>query len=79
MVQPSLRIYCGNQGNDAEPSSVPEAEKITVPLCEIFPLLADAVHSKRTWLEDFGDDEIAISADLYDVILSYQHFRRPSA
>ena len=86
MAQPTLRIYCGAQGSDAEASSphqadkVPhQADKVTVPLCEIFPLLADAVDSKRTWLEDFGDDEISISADLYDVILSYQHFRRPSA
>ena len=79
MAQPRLRIFCGNQAGDSQTVSPHHGEKITVPLCEIFPLLADAVHSKRTWLEDFGDDEISISPDLYDVILSYQHFRRPSA
>jgi hypothetical protein len=30
-------------------------------------------------LDDFRDDEITISSDLYEVILAYQHFRRPSA
>ena len=79
MAQPRLRIYCGTQDSNVEATRSHQPDQVTVPLCEIFPLLADAVHSKRTWLEDFGDDEISISADLYDVILSYQHFRRPSA
>jgi len=52
---------------------------VSVPLGEIFPLLADAVRSERTWLSDFEDDEITISTDLYEVILAYQHYRRPSA
>ncbi len=79
MAQSKLRIFCGPQDNDVAATRPRQPEQITVPLCDIFPLLADAVQSKRTWLEDFGDDEISISADLYDVILSYQHFRRPSA
>ena len=52
---------------------------MTVPLGEIAPLLADAVESDRTGLRDFDDDEGTISTDLYEVILAYQHFRRPSA
>jgi hypothetical protein len=84
MAQPRLRIFCETQESDTEVTQTPPTDhiaskQVTVPLCEIFPLLADAVQSKRTWLEDFGDDEIAISADLYDVIISYQHFRRPTA
>ena len=54
-------------------------ETVTVPLMEIMPLLADAVQSQRTWLRDFADDEVTISMDLYEVILAYQHYRRPSA
>jgi len=45
----------------------------------VLPLLADAVRSERTWLRDFHDDEITISMDLYEVILAYQHYRRPPA
>jgi hypothetical protein len=52
---------------------------VQLRLGEILPLLADAVRSERTWLRDFEDDEIAISMDLYEVILAYQHCRRPSA
>lgn len=79
MAQARLRIFCGPQDSNAAAKRPHQPDQVTVPLCDIFPLLADAVHSKRTWLEDFGDDEISISADLYDVILSYQHFRQPSA
>ncbi|MDP6468740.1 MAG: hypothetical protein QF918_13415 [Pirellulaceae bacterium] len=79
MAQPRLRIFCEPLDSDAAVSRSHQPDQVTVPLCEIFPLLADAVHSKRTWLEDFSDDEISISSDLYDVIISYQHFRRPSA
>ena len=33
---------------------------------------------KEKW-GDFTDDEITISADLYEVLLAYQYYRRPSA
>jgi hypothetical protein len=52
---------------------------VTVSLGEILPMLADAVQSNRTWLGDFTDDDVTISSDLYEVILAYQHYRRPSA
>jgi hypothetical protein len=37
------------------------------------------VASDRTWLKDFAADEITVSADLYDVLQAYRHFRRPGA
>lgn len=75
-----LRIYYGPP-DAAQVSEEAGAarETITVPLGEIAPLLADAVQSQRTWLRDFKDDEITVSTDLYEVILAYQHYRRPSA
>jgi hypothetical protein len=77
-----LRIYHGPQ-NDPDTSNEagakPARQNVTVPLIEVLPLLADAVQSERTWLRDFEDDEITISMDLYEVILAYQHYRRPSA
>ena len=63
----------------AMPKSKPAGETVSLPLGDVLPLLADAVRSQRTWLRDFEDDEITISADLYQVLLAYQHFRRPSA
>lgn len=76
-----LRIYYGPQEHVAGLNTQPDPARqtVTVPLGEIVSLLADAVQSKRTWLRDFDDDEITISMDLYEVILAYQHCRRPSA
>jgi hypothetical protein len=76
-----LRVYYGPQEESAN-ISVAESNKretVTVPLMEVMPLLADAVQSQRTWLRDFADDEVTISMDLYEVILAYQHYRRPTA
>ena len=50
-----------------------------VSLVQALPMLADAVNNHRTWLSDFADDEVTISNDLYEIILAYQHFTRPSA
>lgn len=80
MAASRLRIYYGpEQTCTTEHKSSSEAKAVRLPLGEIVPLLADAVQSQRTWLRDFDDDEIEISADLYEVILAYQHCRRPSA
>jgi hypothetical protein len=75
-----LRVYHGPQNETATLSQHSVArETVSVPLGDILHLLADAVASRRTWLEDFQNDQITISSDLYEVILAYQHYRRPSA
>ena len=80
MAQHRLRLYNGPHEQAASLSELNVArETVSVPLGDVLHLLADAVQSDRTWLRDFQDDEITISTDLYEVILAYQHFRRPSA
>ena len=81
MAQPQLRIYFGpdQESSTSVASQAPEPDSVTVPLGEIFSWLNDAVRDGRTWLRDFEDDEVTISSDLYEVILAYQHYRRPSA
>ncbi len=77
-----LRVYYGPQDAPASVRATQTREivtKVSVPLAEILPLLADAVQSERTWLRDFEDEEVTISTDLYEVLLAYQHYRRPSA
>ena len=81
-AQRRFKVYYGPDselatGTAAQHRTSPET--VTVPLAEVLPLLADAVNSRRTWLRDFSNDEITISADLYEVILAYQHHIRPSA
>ncbi|MGD0900903.1 MAG: hypothetical protein ABR915_23975 [Thermoguttaceae bacterium] len=77
-----LRVYYGPQDEAATVAlaeSRVQPQTVAVPLMEVLPLLADAVQSERTWLRDFAEDEVTISTDLYEVLLAYQHYRRPSA
>lgn len=90
MARNRLRIYYGPEETQPAYSqqlciaadTLPEAgprTSVTVSLDEVLPLLVDAVRSNRSWLSDFQDEEITISSDLYEVLMAYQHFRRPSA
>jgi hypothetical protein len=77
-----LRIYRGpgeDTVDDRPAVSSINHSKVTVNVGEVLPLLADALASRRTWLRDFEQDDITISADLYEVLLAYRYFRRPSA
>jgi hypothetical protein len=60
-------------------SAAATPDTVTVPLGEVCGWLTDALLNDRTWLRDFEDDEVTISSDLYDVILAYRHYRRPTA
>lgn len=81
MARSQLRVYYGpqNEACAAIRETKQTEDAVSVPLGEVLPLLADAVRNERTWLRDFEDDQITISTDLYEVILAYQHYRRPSA
>lgn len=81
MAQPQLRIYFGPHEDSSATAATSPAltNSVTVPLGEVFNWLLDALRNNRTWLQDFEDDEVTISSDLYEVILAYQHYRRPSA
>lgn len=80
MVQSTFKVYHGPEDVLTRAAAAqPLVETVAVSLQEVLPLLADAVNSRRTWLNDFADDKITLSTDLYEVLLAYQHFRRPSA
>jgi hypothetical protein len=78
MSQPCLRVFFGSEDGDDSTvfSGSPETQqKMTVSLAEILPALTDAVNSDRAWLEDFIDDPVVITTDLYEVLLTYQDLR----
>ena len=79
MARSRLRVYYGPESQVKAAATQVAQHNVTLPLSEILPLLADAYNSQRTWLRDFGNDEVSLSSDLYEVILAYQHCRRPSA
>ena len=82
MLSNRLRVYHGPDevaDDNVATATLPMRDTVSLPLGEVLPLLMDAVKNRRQWVGDFFDDEITISSDLYEVLLAYQHFRRPSA
>lgn len=81
MARNRLRVYYGPEdvltaeGQDGTSAR----QMVTAPVSEVLPLLVEAARTRRAWLNDFLADEMTISSDLYEVLLAYQHFRRPSA
>jgi len=45
---------------------------VTVSLAEVVPLLLHASQNDRGWLNDFADDVVQVSEDLYEVLVAYQ-------
>ena len=77
-----LRVYTGPAVDHSSVSVLGNSldfHSVKVTLGDVLPILADAVASDRTWLNDFQAYEIIISADLFDVIQAYRNFRRPGA
>jgi len=54
------------------------APTVRVTLGELLPLVALAHRHNYLWLQDFLDDEVRITADLYDVLQAFRAYR-PSA
>jgi hypothetical protein len=79
MIQNRLRVYYGPPTDVVTETIHVNENTVEVPLGEILPLLVDAYQSKRTWLKDFANEAVTISTDLHEVVLAYQHHRRPSA
>jgi hypothetical protein len=79
MARCHLRIYHGPETLGAHTTDQADENTVRVSFGEIYPLLADAVNNRRTWLRDFENDDVTISTDLYEVLLAYQYSRRPSA
>ncbi|MEK6234710.1 MAG: hypothetical protein N2C14_08360, partial [Planctomycetales bacterium] len=73
-----LKLYNGPETMESEAKVADDSDRVTIHLGQIIPMLIEAVHDDRTWLQDFEGDEVTVSNDLYDVIMAYQHFR-PSA
>ncbi len=70
-----LRVFaeCREDGDDVQQPSV------RVSLAELLPLITIAKRHNYLWLQDFLDDEVSITPDLYEVLRAFSAHRRPCA
>jgi hypothetical protein len=74
-MPPQLRVYTTPE-EEVVPGVQPASVRVT--LGELIPLLALAHKRHYVWLQDFLDDEVAITPDLYEVLRTFRNYR-PSA
>ena len=76
MAAPRLRIFSESPESSYQGYQDPS---VRVSLRDLLPLIAVAKRQRFLWLDDFLDDEVRITADLYDVLRAFETCRRPSA
>jgi hypothetical protein len=75
MATARLRIFPRPDEEDREDAGTPS---ISVRLLDLYPLLAQAHRDNFAWLDDFADDTVLVSRDLYEVVRAFANYR-PSA
>lgn len=71
-----LRVYPASFTDDRQTDS--PAADVRVRLGDLLPLIALAHRNNYAWLQDFLDDEVQITSDLYEVLQAFRCYR-PSA
>ncbi len=72
MSSSRLRLFRPDKPSNSEPT-------INLTVAQIVPLLVDAYQTDRVWLNDFGDEPVRVTSDLYEILLAYQQLRRSDA
>jgi hypothetical protein len=70
-----LRVFPASSEEELSDFADPS---VRVRLGDLLPLIALAHRHNYLWLQDFLDDEVAITPDLYEVIRAFR-CQRPSA
>lgn len=65
-----LRIFTGE-----EETLEQKDQMVNVRFGEIADALAEAVYYRRTWVNDFSEDEVKIPTDLYAILAASSHLR----
>lgn len=70
MMRHRLRLFTGDE------SAAPVAEQsVNIRLADVSRALLDAARRNRAWLDDFADEEIQVSPDLYEILAAYVRLR----
>ena len=75
MARRHLRVYPSDETTAT--AELPDAT-VRIRLGELLPLVAMAQRLHFVWLQDFLDDEVRITPDLFEVLRAFRCYR-PSA
>ncbi len=67
-----LRVFTDEFTCDDEAGQEPS---VRVSLADLLPLIAVAKRQNYLWLQDFLNDEVCVTPDLYDVLRAFRSCR----
>ncbi len=71
-----LKLFVGDDKQQQGESTSSDA---AMPLENFARVIADAVTWERTWLQDFAEEQVIVSQDLYEIIRMYDEVHRVPA
>lgn len=71
-----LRLYRAPMDTELDDMQDPT---VRIRLADLLPILALAKKNNYLWLQDFLDDEVTVTPDLYDVLRSFHAHCNTSA
>lgn len=71
-MRPRLRLFGDTPFEGAEPVA---QSHVTVPLSQLVDILRDAVQADRVWVDDFGDEDVQVSEDFYEILAAYRRMK----
>jgi hypothetical protein len=75
MATAQLRVF---PRPEEETGHETESPGIPIRLADLYPLLAHAFRDNYSWLQDFEQDKVLVTSDLYEVVRAFSNYR-PSA
>ncbi len=67
---------CNSHGSapslSTHPSRYTQVDRVRVNAGETLALLLHAARTNRTWLNDFADETLEVSRDMYEILLAFK-------
>ena len=73
-----LRVYYGPDDTRGVPlaDANTDCSTVEISLHELLDTVGEAVATNRAWADDFRNEKIKISTDLYEIISAYRQMKR---
>lgn len=74
-MAPHLRVFREPSDSDRE---IIQAPTVRIKLSDLLPLVAVAQRKNFAWVNDFMEDEVAVTSDLYEVLRTFSTYKPAS-
>lgn len=71
-MRPRLRLFVGDDAGSSYSEPTPT---VSMSFGELAAVMLDALRTQRRWMDDFEDDEVQVSEDLFEVLSAYSRLR----